>query len=393
MRTSFDFARGRLVKIEILGTSAEIRDMTKILVIGGGFAGCLAAHMLTMKGMDVTLIEKDGALGGGCRTFFYGGHPYTLGPRHFLSRREDVFEFLHKYCPMKVYDGHEFLTYIERDEEFYHFPIHEDEVRQMPDADRIFEELKEATGADQAKNLEEFWLMSVGPTLYDKFVDGYSKKMWQIESNAEIIDFGFTTKGVALKTGPKKAAWTEAFAGFPKAPNGYDDYFDIATVETDVHLNTAAEAYDVERRRVKIDGEWRQYDIIISTLSPELILNNAFGELRWMGRDFFKLVLPVEEVFPKDVYFLYYANGEPFTRVVEYKKFYDYDSPQTLLGIEIPSFRNKLYPFPMKKDQDRAQQYLDALPQNVHSIGRMGRYRYLDIGNNIELCLDLAGNL
>lgn len=367
--------------------------MTKVLVIGGGFAGCLAAHMLGDKGMDVTVIERDGVLGGSCRTYYYGGHPYTLGPRHFLSRREDVFEFLNTHCPMKIYDGHEFLTYIERDQEFYHFPIHEDEVNEMPDAAKIRDELRVATGAENAKNLEEFWLMSVGPTLYDKFVNGYSKKMWQIESNTDIIDFGFTAKGVALKTGPKKAAWTEAFAGFPKAPNGYDDYFDVATKNATVHLNTTIEQYDVENRKVMIDGEWHTYDIIISTLSPEVILNNAYGELRWMGRDFFKMVLPVEEVFPKDVYFLYYANQEPFTRVVEYKKFYENKSPHTLIGIEIPSFKNKLYPFPMKKDQDRAQQYFESLPDNVYSIGRMGTYRYLDIGNNIEACLDLAARV
>ena len=57
-------------------------------------------------------------------------------------------------------------------------------------------------------------MQSVGETLYDKFVNSYSKKMWRIESNAEITDFGFTPKGVALKTG-SKAAWDDAMSGFP----------------------------------------------------------------------------------------------------------------------------------------------------------------------------------
>lgn len=361
--------------------------MSTVLIIGGGFAGCIAAQMLTEKGHKVTLVERSHELGGTCRTYWYGGHPYTLGPRHFLTRREDVFEFLNKSCPMRRYDeGHEFLTYVERDQQFYHFPIHSDEVKEMPDAANIMAELAKVPGPEGARNLEEYWLMSVGKTLYDKFVNSYSKKMWGIESNTDITDFGFTPKGVALKTG-SKAAWDDAISGFPLAPNGYDDYFPIAVKDAEVLMNTTIEDYDIEKKRVKIKGEWKQYDIIVSTISPEIVMKNAFGELRWMGRDFLKLVLPVEHVFPKEIYFLYYANQEPFTRIVEYKKFYLNKSPQTLLGIEIPSFRNKLYPFPMKKDQEIHQRYMDALPKDVYFIGRNGSYRYLDVGLIIEQCM------
>lgn len=360
--------------------------MSTVLIIGGGFAGCIAAQMLTEKGHKVTLVERSNELGGTCRTYWYGGHPYTLGPRHFLTRKEEVYEFLNKSCPMRRYnEGHEFLTYVERDQQFYHFPIHSDEVKEMPDSAKIMAELAKVPGPEGARNLEEYWMMSVGPTLYDKFVNSYSKKMWSIESNAEITDFGFTPKGVALKTG-SKAAWDDAISGFPLAPNGYDDYFPLAVKDAEVLMNTTIEDYDIEKRRVKIGGEWKQYDIIVSTISPEIVMKNAFGELRWMGRDFFKLVLPVEHVFPKEIYFLYYANQEPFTRIVEYKKFYLNKSPQTLLGIEIPSFRNKLYPFPTKKDQDIHQRYMDALPENVYFIGRNGSYRYLDVGLIIEQC-------
>jgi UDP-galactopyranose mutase len=34
---------------------------------------------LRQQGWRVTVIEKAGVLGGGCRTFFHGGHPYTYG--------------------------------------------------------------------------------------------------------------------------------------------------------------------------------------------------------------------------------------------------------------------------------------------------------------------------
>ena len=149
--------------------------------------------------------------------------------------------------------------------------------------------------------------------------------MWQIQSNTEITDFGFTPKGVALKTGPIKAAWSEAMSGFPKSRNGYDDYWEVATADATVMLNTMIEQYDIPHRRVKIKGEWSTWDIIVSTLSPEDLFHSCFGPLRWMGRDFLKIVLPVQEALPKHIYFLYYANDEPFTRIVEYKKFFEWD--------------------------------------------------------------------
>lgn len=363
----------------------------KILIIGGGFAGCIATQMLTEKNYDVTLIEKQSVLGGACRTYWHGGHPYNLGPRHFLTRDEAVYDFLNKSCPMHRYDqGHEFLTYVEQDSSFYHFPIHQDEIGDMPDSAKIFQELAKVSGPEGARNLEEYWVHSVGETLYGKYIDSYSKKMWGIESNTEITDFGFTPKGVALKTG-SKAAWDEAISGFPLAANGYDDYFPLAVKDATVHLDTEIEEFDLEKTRVKVDGDWQYYDIIISTISPEIVMKDAYGPLRWMGRDFLKLVLPVKKVFPDEVYFLYYANQEPFTRVVEYKKFFraDADSPTTLLGIEVPSNKNRLYPFPMKKDQDIHQRYVDNAPDNVYWIGRNGSYRYLDVGLIIQQCMKL----
>ena len=60
--------------------------MKKALIIGGGMAGCSMSHLLQLLGgWDVTLIEKNNFLGAGVRTSWYGGHPFTYGPRHFFN--------------------------------------------------------------------------------------------------------------------------------------------------------------------------------------------------------------------------------------------------------------------------------------------------------------------
>ncbi len=104
-----------------------------------------------------------------------------------------------------------------------------------------------------------------------------------------------------------------------------------------------------------------------------------------------KLVFPTEHVFPEHVYFLYYANDEPFTRMVEYKKFTHHKSPTTLIGLEIPSKNGKHYPLPFKAEQERARRYFEMMPQHVYSIGRAGSYRYgLDVDDCIEQAMKMA---
>ena len=368
--------------------------MKKVLIIGGGFAGCASAHQLALQGgWDVTIVEAGPFLGAGVRTSWFGGHPYTFGPRHFLTQNEKVYQFLNHYCPLRLCADHQFLTYVERDNAFYNFPIHVDDVQRMPDREKIEQELRTLTGVAAAKNIEEYWVGSVGQTLYEKFIDQYSKKMWQIDDNHILDTFNWSPKGVALKEGPR-AAWDSAISAYPYAPNGYDDYFEISTAEARVLLSTRIEHYDIEHKAVVIKGERRSFDAIISTISPDILFDQVHGELFYLGRDLHTFVLPVEFCFPENVYFLYYANNEKFTRLVEYKKFTHHKSPTTLVGMEIPSGNGKHYPFPTKREQAKAQKYFDMMPDGVFSIGRAGTYQYgVDIDDTIEHAMDVAEKL
>ena len=83
------------------------------LIIGGGFAGCaMADQFKTLKDWDVTLVEATNILGAGVRTSWYGGHPYTFGPRHFLTQNENVFSYLNSIIPLRKCAEHEFITYV-----------------------------------------------------------------------------------------------------------------------------------------------------------------------------------------------------------------------------------------------------------------------------------------
>jgi UDP-galactopyranose mutase len=392
--------------------------MKTALVIGGGFAGCAAAHQLQLLGgWDVTVVERAPFLGAGVRTRYYGGHPYTFGPRHFLTPWEHIYHYLNTYVPLRRCQDHQFLTYVEPDERFYSYPIHADDIREMPEAKQISEELsaintsavqrltpeqlakltrselRNLNNASLAKNFEDFWIYSIGKTLYGKFVDQYSRKMWMLDDNKLIDDFTWSPKGVTVKEGPR-AAWDTAISAYPIAHNGYDDFFSIATQDAKVALSTEIERYDIPKRTVWIKGEKKTYDIIINTVSPDLLFEKCHGELPYIGRDLHAIVLPVEFALPQDVYFVYYAGAEKFTRVTEYKKFTLHKAPTTLITLEIPSKQSKYYPLPIESEKAKAKKYFDLMPDGVFSVGRAGSYLYnVDIDDTIRHAMEVRDKL
>ena len=73
------------------------------IIIGAGFAGSTIANLLTNDGWEVTVLEKSKYPGGGCRTLFYGGHPYTNGPRLYYGYSQKVYDWINKFIPMRTF--------------------------------------------------------------------------------------------------------------------------------------------------------------------------------------------------------------------------------------------------------------------------------------------------
>ena len=370
-----------------------MNKIKKVLIIGGGFAGCATAHELSkLDNLDVTLVEKASYLGAGVRTFFYGGHPYTFGPRHFLTRNKEVYDYLNKIVPLRSCSEHEFLTYVEQDNQFYHYPLNVLDVEKMPDKEKIKKQLKKKNLKKiyNSKNMEDFWVNSIGKILYSKVIDKYNKKMWQVNDNKKIDTFNWSPKGATLKKG-KKSAWEGVFSAYPIKCNGYNDFFDILfKKKIRILLNSDIKVLNLESKIFNINKKKCKFDIVVSTVSPDFLNDYKFGELKFIGRDFHKIVFPTESVFPKNVYFLYYANSEKFTRLVEYKKFTKHKSKTTLVGMEIPSLNGKHYPIPFRSEIKKSHKYIKTLPENFFSIGRAGTYRYeVDIDDCIEQAMEV----
>jgi len=356
-----------------------MNKVKKVLIIGGGFGGVAAARLVSeLKDTKVTLIEKSSSLGAGVRTNFYGGHPYTFGPRHFLTHNKEVFKYLNKIVPMRSCGEHEFITYVEQDNQFYNYPLHVSDLEKMPDKKKIKKELsqKKELNIKNSKNMEDYWINSIGKTLYGKTIEKYNKKMWLVNDNKKIDTFKWSPKGATLKSGPR-AAWDKAISAYPIKLNGYNDFFDkINKKKIKIILNSNFKVKNLKNKEFIINNKIQKFDIVISTISPDFYFNNKFGELPFIGRDFYPFILPIEHAFPKDVYFLYYPGKGKVTRCVEYKKLTRFKAKNTLIGLEVPSLSNRLYPLPIKRYQKLADDYFNLMPEGVYSAGRAGVYRW-----------------
>ena len=91
-----------------------------VVVIGAGPAGLTAAHELLKLGADVTVLEKDGIVGGLARTARYKGYHFDMGGHRFFTKVPEVQqiwrqmlgrEFLHRTRLSRIYYNNQYFNY------------------------------------------------------------------------------------------------------------------------------------------------------------------------------------------------------------------------------------------------------------------------------------------
>ena len=208
--------------------------------------------------------------------------------------------------------------------------------------------------------------------------------MWQVESNALIDDFKFDGKGIGLATGSREVR-PDFFISYPLSLGGWNDYIEICakTENVNAHTSINIEAFNVEKPAVQIAGDWHTCDLLISSISPDYVMDGVYGELNYIGRDFIPVVLPVKQVIPDPTFFLHYASGETYTRVVEYKKLTGYQSAPHLDRYRNPIDPEQALSLPHqgRTGSRTALHRRDAIGQRSVGRPRLGNYRYMDIGN------------
>lgn len=185
----------------------------KVVIIGAGVAGLTTAYKLQEAGYDVTVIERDDAVGGLSRTYHDGEFAFDSGPHRFYTKNQEVIDFIEAIL------GEEFLSmkmtssvYILG--KYYDWPLSMKVILKLPirimlsaGIDMIGLMFKKTK---QVLTFKEQILQKYGKTLYKIDFDPYTHKFTKIPT--EEIHADWAKAGVNRAVIDEKVKMDSIFA-------------------------------------------------------------------------------------------------------------------------------------------------------------------------------------
>ena len=357
----------------------------RVIILGGGLAGCVMAYLLCQDGHEVVIIEQEETLGGMTRTFYKEGLAYEVGPHIIYTNSKEVIRFINKFInivPNIVYAG----TYLE--DKLISYPPHKDELQGMKSGARIAKELNEAENRDRdCPDFESYLISTVGKTAYELFYYNFTKKFWGIEPKNFSADWA-KTRNLSFSRNEDKRAFPAKYQGYPET-----EYNDLISGLIKGCKIIKAKVNKFLREPV-INGNSIKGDFYISTIRIDDLFERKFGNLKFRGIKQEIEVLNQEYYFPsvsnseKRFSWVYYPNGFKYTRICEYKNINLKSSPKTLIAREYPTNELSYYPFYTQDSESLFNKYLIEASKisNLLTLGRLGLYVYLTMSDIIKIC-------
>ncbi|HYM26032.1 MAG TPA: FAD-dependent oxidoreductase [Vicinamibacterales bacterium] len=412
----------------------------RILILGGGVAGASMAYYLGERGYDVTILEKNSKVGGLARTCTYGGHPYEFGPHIWFwpgGPENPINATIVALTNNELYYiDRRLFTYVESDRRKYRYPVHYADVSQMPERDQIERELR--VNRDAALKLIEpqlpeigqctfadYFTAALGPTLYGKFMANYTWKMWNIPGDELETSMVWADRFQSEKSGPPTTQKVTGydplkledhtlgrgvkFQVYPKG--GWNQVWDKMVTRARIVRDTIARIEDEHKKPyVRTESGDKYYFSDYHTVFCSIDVDRLWGEdtLPYTGRMMIPLLIPgLASAFPEGAESLHYSSCEFHTRVTEMKVITRYESPDTLILIEVPVlpgaaacfpkntigyaiehnlFAEKAYPQQSKEAFATYYAYLDRgkkIP-NLRYVGRHAEFKYWGMAETVD---------
>ena len=204
-----------------------------------------------------------------------------LWPQNLYTPKSETFEYLDSKVKIRQYITRS-LSYVEADDNFYSYPLQWKDIERMPDKEKVKSELDSLNPEEiSIENFESYWLSAIGPTMYEKFVNNYSKKMWSIDSNKELsANFEWINKGTPIRNGDERL-FGDQLTGYPFNIDGYNSFFKDILKDKEVHYSSKVVHIDRDKLELtyengntgKLDA-----DIIINTGHTDEVFNFEHGE-------------------------------------------------------------------------------------------------------------------
>jgi UDP-galactopyranose mutase len=241
----------------------------------------------------------------------------------------------------------------------------------------------QAHGAASARNLEDKAIASVGRTLYDLLIRGYTQKQWQTdpkELSADIIG------RLPVRLTFDDRYFADRYEGMPV--DGYTAIFRRMLEHPNIEVRLGVDYFDVA-------SQIGPRQLLVYTGPIDRFFSYRCGELGWRTVDFAREVHDVADFQGTAV--INYADADvPFTRIHEFRHLHperDYREPKTTIYREYSRFAGRTdepyYPINTSADRAKLDGYRTMMTAHPNVVfgGRLGCYKYLDMHQAIGAAL------
>ncbi|MCX5692528.1 MAG: hypothetical protein NTX47_02405 [Candidatus Omnitrophica bacterium] len=216
----------------------------------------------------------------------------------------------------------------------------------------------------------------IGKELYKKFIKNYTMKFWGIlPANMEAE---WAPKRIEIRRDNSLGYFKHEWQGVPHC--GYSHMLEKMTEGIPIHYNVEIKDY----RDLK-------YDLVIATIPIDELFSFCYGRLAYRGLRF---EINFEEAEWEDVKYgcINFPDSDvAYTRKCNYSLCYP-NGPVTscIVGYDFPGNNSSMYPVYTSENKKLFNKYLACLVRikNLLSIGRLGLFRYYDMDEATEWCLD-----
>ena len=355
------------------------------LIVGAGLFGAVFAHEATRRGKTCLVIDKRGHIGGNIYTEEVEGiQVHRYGAHIFHTSRKQVWDYINQFAEFNHFVNSPIAVY---KDELYNLPFNMNTFHQLwgvrtpAEAKAKIQEQIARMHITHPKNLEEQALALVGQDVYEKLVEGYTRKQW----GRECKDLpAFIIKRLPLRYTYDNNYFNDRYQGIPVG--GYTQIAEKLLADIPIRLETEYKAFLTETEDT--------FEKVLYTGMIDEFFDYCYGQLEYRSLRFESEYLPDEDNFQGNAVVNYTERKIPYTRIIEHKHFEFGKGEGTVITREYPAAFTRgdepYYPVNDKRNNSLYKEYQNLASKEAENVifgGRLGQYRYYNMDQVIAAAL------
>lgn len=357
--------------------------MFSTIIVGAGLSGATIARKLAEDGNKVTVIDKRDHLGGnvydyidkqtGIRLSKYGAHI-------FHTNYENVWEFVNRFTKWLPYE-HKVLSYVNN--KFVPVPVNITTVNKLFNLSiktkaEMDNWLQNNQIISKINNSKDSALARVGKDLYKLMFENYTKKQWDLFP--EQLEPSVLQR-IPVRNNFNERYFSDKYEALPV--DGYTVFVKNILNHKNITLKLN-EPYNKKKHKA---------DKLIFTGKIDSFFSNKYGKLQYRSLYFKYNTYKIKNYQPTAV--VNYPSLEyPYTRKIDYKKFYNTESNYSVIAEEFSTNKGEeYYPIPNTKNRQTYLLYQQEAKKyekhDIFFVGRLAEYKYFNMDQAIYSALKL----